>query len=103
MTTWFVSRHPGALDWIKSKGLQVDKWIKHLDTSLIEPGDTVIGTLSMEAAATVCRKGARFIAIELNLSESMRGKELTSDTLNQIHCKLTEFCVRRVGNPFTRD
>ena len=42
MTTWFVSRHPGALDWIKSKGLPVDKWIKHLDTSLIEPGDTVI-------------------------------------------------------------
>ena len=100
MTTWFVSRHPGAWEWIKTKKIPIDRWIKHLDTSLINQGDTVIGTLSMETAAAVCEKGARFVALELNLSEPLRGKELSVDTLNQMHCTLTEFSVHRIGKPF---
>ena len=44
-TTWFVSRHPGAIDWAKRQGLNIGPWVEHLDPAKMEVGDTVIGTL----------------------------------------------------------
>ncbi|PJC04222.1 MAG: CRISPR-associated protein Csx16, partial [Gallionellales bacterium CG_4_9_14_0_8_um_filter_55_61] len=59
MTVWFVSRHPGAVDWAKTQGIAVDRWVAHLVLSEIEACDTVIGTLPVQLAAQVCAKGAR--------------------------------------------
>lgn len=30
MTTWFVSRHPGALDWMQCYGVMFDCHVAHL-------------------------------------------------------------------------
>ena len=43
--TWFVSRHPGALEWIKRQRHPFDLHVTHLDPALIAPGDRVIGSL----------------------------------------------------------
>lgn len=99
MTTWFVSRHPGAIDWAKKRKLHVDRWVTHLDPAWIRPGDIVIGTLPMEAAATVCEIGARFISLKILLPETLRGKELTAEMLNNLDCTLTEFRVQHVNDP----
>ena len=37
MTTWFVSRHPGANVWAQEQGLQIDRWVSHLDATQIQP------------------------------------------------------------------
>ncbi len=54
MTTFFVSRHPGARAWSAEQGLLIDQHLTHLDTALIQSGDTVIGTLPVNLAAAVC-------------------------------------------------
>ncbi len=59
MTTWFVSRHPGALDWARQQGLAVDRWVPHLEPADVQPGDTVAGTLPVQLASKVCARGAR--------------------------------------------
>ena len=43
MTTWFISRHPGAIEWIKSSGVKIDKFKEHLCIEEISSGDVVIG------------------------------------------------------------
>ena len=43
MTTWFITRHPGALAWAIRQGLHIDRHVSHLDPAEITAGDTVIG------------------------------------------------------------
>jgi CRISPR-associated protein Csx16 len=62
MTTFFVSRHPGASAWAACQGLAVDRLVAHLDPAEVGAGDTVIGTLPVNLAAAVCGKGAAGLA-----------------------------------------
>lgn len=58
---YFVSRHPGAIAWIKKQvEWKVDAFVTHLDIDMIKAGDIVLGTLPIHLAALVCQKGAEF-------------------------------------------
>lgn len=54
MTTLFVSRHQGAIEWIKQQSIQVDVFVEHLNVEEIQADDVVIGTLPLHLAAEVC-------------------------------------------------
>ena len=61
MTTYFVSRHAGAIEWIKQQPQwQIDEFTSHLDATRIQAGDVVLGTLPLDLAAEVCHRGAKF-------------------------------------------
>ena len=94
MTTWFVTRHPGAIAWMKKQPVAVDRWVSHLDADEIREGDTVIGILPLHAAAKVCEKGAIFLALSIELTEEQRGRELSLQDLENISCSLRRFDVR---------
>jgi len=91
MTTWFISRHPGAKVWAAEQGLHIDQHLAHLDTALIQYGDTVIGTLPVHLAAAVCSQGARFFNLSLDLPAQWRGRELSADELRQSYERLEPF------------
>ena len=95
MSVWFVSRHPGAIAWARHQDLSVNHWVTHLDVTQVAPGDHVIGTLPMTAAADVCSRGARFFSLELHLAENQRGRELTEEELRHLNCTTQEFVVLR--------
>lgn len=94
MSTWFISRHPGAVAWARSQGLAVDTWRPHLDVELVQPGDTVAGTLPIHLAAQVCARGARYLHLSLDLPAAWRGRELTAEELAQAGARLEAFTVR---------
>lgn len=98
MTIFFISRHPGAKEWAKRQHLTVDEWVTHLSQDQIRPGDTVIGSLPVNLAAQVCAIGARYLHLSLELPANLRGRELTADTLEQLHAHLEEFIIHRVSN-----
>ena len=73
MTTFFVSRHPGAIERATRQGLAVDRFLAHLDPADVMADDTVIGTLPIHLAAQVCERGARYLHLGLDLPNEMRG------------------------------
>lgn len=95
MTTFFVTRHPGAREWAEQEGVHVDQMVDHLDIAIIQPGDTVIGTLPVNLAAEVCLRGARYLHLSLDLPHGKRGAELTADALRAFNARLEPYAVKR--------
>lgn len=99
MTTWFVSRHPGAIEWARLQGLQVDRQVAHLAPAEVAAGDVVIGTLPVHLAAEVCARGARFLFLALDITPDFRGRELTAADMAQLQCRLLPFRVMADSRP----
>jgi CRISPR-associated protein Csx16 len=95
MTIWFVSRHPGAVEWAKTQGFDVDRWVAHLDINEIAACDTVIGTLPVQMAADVCARDAHYLNLTLDLPFEWRGKELSAADLLATNARLEEFTIIR--------
>lgn len=97
MTTLFVSRHPGALDWAAGEGVAVDVMLAHLDPETIQPGDVVIGTLPIHLAARVCERGGRYLHLSLEIPPDWRGRELSAADLRRCGARLEEYRVTSVA------
>jgi len=91
--TWFVSRHPGAIEWARRQGLAAERWVEHLAASDVEAGDIVIGTLSVTLAADVCKRGARYVHLSFRVPADWRGRELSTDDLLTASAALKAFRV----------
>jgi CRISPR-associated protein Csx16 len=96
MTTWFVSRHPGAKDWATEEGILVDHRIEHLDVAEVAPGDVVIGSLPVNLAAEVCARGGRYLHLSLELPLELRGQELSAADMRACRARVREFRVTPV-------
>ncbi len=96
MTTYFVSRHPSAIDWSNRQGIRVDQQLDHLDIGRINSGDVVIGSLPVNLACEVCAKNARYIHLTLQLPFDARGVELDAEDMQRFGAKLEEYRITRV-------
>lgn len=96
MAVWFVSRHQGAIDWMKTQPIEVDHWVSHLDVECIQTQDVVIGTLPLHMVAQICEKGAQFYCLSIHIQETQRGQELTATQLDQYACTLQPFFAKKL-------
>ena len=94
MTTYFVTRHKGAVEWAQAEGIAA-KHISHLDPQTIQPGDVVLGTLPVSIVAELCQRGGRYMHLTLDLPPQARGRELTAKDMEAFGAKLEEYEVRR--------
>jgi CRISPR-associated protein Csx16 len=99
MTTFFISRHPGAVEWAARQGVHIDRVLPHLDSDLVQAGDTVAGTLPLPLAADVCARGARYLHLAVSLPLALRGQELSADQLSALGAQLSEYKVEPLSNP----
>ncbi len=93
MTTWFVSRHDGALQWMQQSGRAFDRHVAHLDPIEVLPGDAVIGTLPVNLAAQVCARGAAYWHLALAMPAQARGHELSLQEMQALGTTLQRFLV----------
>ncbi len=96
MTSFFVSRHEGAVAWAAARGIAAVS-VPHLDLNQVGPGDVVIGTLPLHLAAGVCERGARFLSLDMDLPADWRGRALSAAEMEACGARLTEYQVIRVG------
>lgn len=94
MTTFFVSRHPGAVEWATRQSFHVDAQVAHLDPAVVKPGDTVIGTLPVHLAAQVCESGAAYWHLSLDLPAELRGRELSIAEMVQWGAQVQRFDIK---------
>ena len=99
MKIWFVSRHQGAIEWMKAQSdCTVDHWVEHLDVSLINQNDIVIGILPLPLVADVCAKGAIFYALVMNQSREQRGIEHSLGDMLEAKSHLMRYYVEQLKN-----
>lgn len=101
--TWFVSRHPGAIEWAKDQGLAVDRWVEHLDPAQVKSGDAVFGTLPVNLAAEVCERGAYYLHLSLKVPEAWRGRELTADDLQRLNAQIKPYHIKKMSRDITEE
>ena len=100
MAVYLVTRHPGARDWAKEKGLAVDHIVGHLDPQTTGQGDIVIGTLPVHLAAEVCSQGARYLHLSMQMPPALRGRELSAADMRACQARIEEFRIVFVGRYF---
>jgi len=96
MTVFFITRHPAALDWAEEEGIHFDRLLPHLQLEEIAADDLVIGSLPVNLAYEVCRRGARYQHLTLDLTPQLRGRELSAEQMRHCRARLEEFIVARV-------
>jgi CRISPR-associated protein Csx16 len=97
MTTYFISRHSGAAEWIDGQGVHIDHRVAHLDPERVLPGDVVLGTLPVNLAARICARGARYLHLSLDLPAEWRGRELSAQDMQRFGAQLEEFRIEPVA------
>ena len=95
MTTYFITRHEGAVAWARRRGIEAEH-TEHLDVETIEPGDCVLGTLPVSVVAEVCARGGRYFHLEINTPPEHRGSELTPRDMDSFGAELLEYEAKRV-------
>ncbi|MGH9890645.1 MAG: CRISPR-associated protein Csx16 [bacterium] len=96
MASYFVSRHPGAKAWAERQGMTVDALVEHLEVTVVQAGDVVIGTLPVNLAAEVCARRARYLHLILPLPPELRGRHLTAEDMARLGARLDEYRIERV-------
>lgn len=96
MTTYFISRHPGAVQWAREHNIGVDRKLAHLDIDDIRPGDVVIGSLPVNLVAELTQRNARYLHLTLDLPPEWRGRELNIEQMRQCRARLEEYRVDKV-------
>ncbi len=94
MSTYFVTRHTGALEWACTQGIEAEP-VEHLDPADIMSGDIVIGTLPVHVAAEICARGARYLHLVLNIPPDVRGRELSAAEMTYFGARIERYDVQR--------
>lgn len=94
---WLITRHPGAHQWIQRQGIEVDAAVERLDLRILSPGDEVIGTLPVHLAAAVCRHGAYYYHVAMDVPQHWRGRELSEDGMIASGARLEHYYVAVVS------
>ena len=96
MTTYFISRHIGAVDWAESEGFHVDQRLAHFDVTIVQAGDTILGTLPINLVAEVNARDGHYFHLTLELPAEVRGKELTADDMRRYGARLEGYAAQRL-------
>ena len=99
MSVYLISRHQGAIDWMKHKGHHYDEHLTHLSSyDVLMAGDVVVGSLPINIVADLAGCGVRYLHLSLYIPEHLRGLELSAEQLATLKAKLEEYEVKRVSD-----
>jgi len=87
-----VSRHAGAIEWLRRQGIEGEV-ITHVTDPSVVAGKVVVGNLPMHLAAAADRVGV--IAMP-DLPAEKRGVDLTADEMENFGARLEWYAVRKV-------
>lgn len=85
-----ITRHKGAVEWIKSRGFD-GIVVEHLLEEGIEEGVTYIGVLPIQMVEKILKAGSQFVLLSLPaVAFSERGQELTPQEMSNAGATLSK-------------
>ena len=85
-----ITRHKGAVEWIKSRGFD-GIVVEHLLEESIEEGVTYIGVLPIQMIEKILKAGSQFVLLSLPaVAFSERGQELTPQEMSNAGATLSK-------------
>lgn len=98
MKTLIVTRHRGAVEWIRHRLCANEaQVVEHLGDLTFDPGDRVLGVLPLALAARLCALGVEVYVIDVDTPPAWRGREMTADDLCALGASLVRYEVREIG------
>lgn len=98
MRTYLVTRHSGAVDWLKNRLCVADVLVlPHLEDIQFQAGDKVCGILPLAWAARICSQGAEAHVISVDVPPALRGQEMSAAQLDALGARLVHYEVRELG------
>jgi len=86
--TFIVSRHPGAVAWLKSRGFEGEV-LSHLDPKILRKGDRVVGVLPITLVHQLIHRGVEVFSLQLpDVPRELRGQELTPELMDRFGAKV---------------
>ena len=99
MAKILITRHAGAVEFCKHKGIRVEMHDTHLNKEIqqaLKAGDCVIGTLPINLVADLTARGIKYMHFSLEVPAELRGQELTLQQMIDCNATIEEFAVTRV-------
>lgn len=95
---YVVSRHPGALDWLRRRlHGRPFRVLAHLEPGFRPaPGDRVYGVLPLTWVERIVRAGAEAWVLEAEVPAALRGHELSAAQLDALQARLVRYEARSV-------
>jgi CRISPR-associated protein Csx16 len=97
VTTYLITRHAGAVEWARRRGIAFEHLTHLADLARIKPGDRVIGPMPLGKVADIVAAGALYLAIDMALPEGARGPELSADDMERYGARLVRYHVERMA------
>lgn len=100
MTCYLITRHEGTRRWVDIMArkerlpFSVDMRLEHLDSSLLKEGDIVVGTLPVQLANELYKKGVAFWSLDIQVPPELRGQELSAVHLAKFGARFTRYEVQ---------
>ena len=99
MTTYFITRHTGALQWAVAHDIHFDIHLEHLlSLDKLQAGDVIIGTLPINLIYQINQLGVRYLHLSLQIPPHLRGVELDIEQLKVCQATLEEFVVTKISD-----
>ena len=103
MTTFVISRHAAAVDFLAQRGFAGAEVVAHADDDFwsgLTPGDRVVGTLPMNLAARACAAtGNPFGFLAVETPPEARGKELSLEDMLAFKASIDWYMVEAANPP----
>jgi putative CRISPR-associated protein (TIGR02620 family) len=84
MSVKIILRHRGAVEWLKSKGIEGEV-IEQVSPSNFQEGDEIYGVMPIQLVAEGIKRGCDINIIVLpKIPRELRGKELSAEEMEEL-------------------
>ncbi len=95
MKTILTTRHPATVQWLARQGIAAEQ-VDHVSSDSITHPVKLIGNVPPAIAAQVCQQGGEYWHIDLDLPQTIRGKELSVSDLEQYKAKIIRYHIEQI-------
>lgn len=96
MTTFIITKHSGAVQWVQNKGIEHDCYLEDANRiQELKAGDVVVGTLPIHVVYELNQRDINYLHIALDIPPELDGQILDAAQLEACNPRLESYYLLR--------